>query len=216
VLTRNKNPYQEALFAKPTRRIMVFVDGENLVFRFQAMVDQGYAPRDDLLYHERDVAVWSPTFTHIAQHHEILRVTYYTYVVGDEHKVNSVQEAIRGLEFNKHIASMLPNSLTPCVFKKDQQERKRKGVDIQLCVDALSHVYRGNTDAILLMSGDGDYEPLIREAIRAGVHVFVSAFSSGLSPRLRRVADAVYELDGTTWKERPDKPLKSQNVENIP
>jgi len=197
------NPATEALLARPTRRIMVFVDGENLVCRYQEMLNQGYVPRDDKLFHDPDVAIWSPSFTHLAQYHEILRVTYYTYVVGDEDRVNSVREALRRLNFTKHMASMLPNSVTPCVFKKDKKTRSGKGVDIQLCVDVLSHVYNGNTDAILLMSGDGDYEPLVQEVLKAGVQVFLSAFSNGLNPRLRYIADALCELDGMTWKERP-------------
>jgi uncharacterized LabA/DUF88 family protein len=199
----HRGPMTEAYLAKPTRRIMVFVDGENLVFRYQAMLHRGYVPRSDLLFHEPDVAVWSPAFTHLAQHHEILRVTYYTYVVGDEARLASVRETLRGLEFNKHRASLLPNSLTPCVFKKDAKSRSGKGVDIKLCVDVLGHVYRGNTDAILLMSGDGDYEPLIEEVLRAGVQVFLSAFSDGLNPRLRHIVDSINELDGITWKEKP-------------
>ncbi|MCP4250099.1 MAG: NYN domain-containing protein [bacterium] len=198
-----RNPVIEAQLARPTRRIMVFVDGENLVFRYQDMLSQGYVPRDDLLFHEKDVAVWSPSFTLLAKHHEILRVTYYTYVVGDETHVTSVRQRLRELSFNKHMASLLPNSVTPCVFKKDTKSRTGKGVDIKLCVDVLGHVYRGNTDAILLMSGDGDYEPLIEEVQRAGVQVFLSAFSSGLNSKLRQVVDSLYELDGTTWKERP-------------
>jgi uncharacterized LabA/DUF88 family protein len=90
------------------------------------------------------------------------------------------------------------------VFKKPAKSRSGKGVDIRLCVDVLGHVYRGNTDAVLLMSGDGDFEPLIEEVMRAGVQVFLSAFSDGLNPRLRHIVDAIYELDGTTWKERPE------------
>ncbi len=203
------NPATDPYLAKPTRRIMIFVDGENLVCRFQEMVKRGYVPRDDL-YHEPDVAVWAPSFTHLAQHHEILRVTYYTYVVGDEARVTSTREAIRALKFNKHRASLLPASVTPCVFKKNAKSRSGKGVDIKLCVDVLSHVYRRNADAILLMSGDGDYEPLIEEVLRNGVQVFLSAFSDGLNPRLRDMVDALYELDGTTWKERPGESKRSK------
>lgn len=112
-----RDPKTEAYFAKPTHRIMVFVDGENLVFRYQEMLRRGYVPRDDLLFYEPDVAVWSPTFTHLAEYHEIFRVTYYTYVVGDEGWLNSVRETIRRQTFNKHMASLLPNSLTPRIFR---------------------------------------------------------------------------------------------------
>jgi uncharacterized LabA/DUF88 family protein len=169
------------------------------------MLSRGFVPRDDL-FHEPDVVVWTPSFTHLAQFHEILRCTYYTYVVGDDARVAAVREAIRRLEFSKHMSSRLPNTVTPCVFKKETKSRSGKGVDIQLCVDVLSHVYRRNTDAILLMSGDGDYEPLIDEVLRNGVQVFLSAFLDGLNPRLRDKVDAFYELDATTWKQRPDVP----------
>ncbi len=193
------NPMIEAHLAKPTRRMMIFVDGENLVFRYQTMLKQGRIPNDGL-FHLQDVAVWRPEFAALAQHHEILRATYYTYVVGDEGRVTKVEDAIRQLKFSKHMASLLPNSLTPCVFKKPVKSRSGKGVDIKLCVDVLGHVYRGNTDAILLMSGDGDYEPLIEEVLRNGVQVFLSAYLDGLNPRLRNLVDAFWELDGPTWK----------------
>ncbi|MGD7035160.1 hypothetical protein [Methylotuvimicrobium buryatense] len=39
-------------------RMMVFVDGENLVLRFQAMVAEGRMPIDDIAY-EKDIYVWS-------------------------------------------------------------------------------------------------------------------------------------------------------------
>jgi len=184
---------------------MVFVDGENLVARYQDMIRDGFIPRDDM-FHDRDVTVWHPSFTQLAQFHEILRVTYYTYVVGDDDRVRAIQEAIRKLTFVKHRALPLPDSVTPCVFKKDSRSRKAKGVDIQICVDVLSHVYRHNVDAVLLLSGDGDYEPLIDEVLRNGVQVFLSAFSKGLHPRLRDKVDALYELDGTTWQARPETP----------
>jgi uncharacterized LabA/DUF88 family protein len=163
------------------------------------MMKEGHRPREGIS-HIPDVVVWSSAFTDLAKFHEILRVTYYTYVVGDDAKVRSVREYIRQLNFMKHDASLLPNFLTPCVFKKESRERKAKGVDIQICVDILIHVYRHNTDAILLLSGDGDYEPLIDEVLRNGVQVFLSAFSKGLNPRLRDKVDQLYELDGTTWQ----------------
>jgi uncharacterized LabA/DUF88 family protein len=153
------------------------------------------------LFHEPDVAVWSPSFTHLAGFHEILRVTYYTSVAGDDGKIAEVREKLRRLSFDKHMASFLPNFLTPCVFKKENKSRSSKGLDIKLSVDVLSHVHRGNTDAILLMTGDGDYEPLIEEVLRSGVQVFLSAFPKGLNPRLRYIVDAFSEL--TPWKSRP-------------
>lgn len=178
---------------------MVFVDGENLVFRYQSMLKRGFVPRDDLV-HEPDVYVWHSSFTQLAQQHEILRVTYYTYATGDDDRLAAIRKQLRTQTFSKHMASLLPNTVTPCVFKKFARDQNGKGVDIQLSVDVLSHVYRGNVDAILLLSGDGDYGPLIDEVLRGGVQVYLSAFSDGLNPTLRDRVDQLYELDGTTWK----------------
>lgn len=193
------NPWEQAIFARPTRRMMVFADGENLVFRYQEMIKKGFVPRDDMS-HEPDVFVWFNGFTQLALQHEILRATYYTYVVGDDARVASIRGRLRSMQFSKHMASLLPSALSPCVFKKDQRSRSGKGVDIQLSVDMMSHVYRGNVDSVLLLSGDGDYAPLLDEVKRAGVLVYVSAFSEGFNSALKDRADAVYELDGTTWK----------------
>lgn len=193
------NPWEQSIYARPTRRMMVFVDGENLVFRYQEMVRKGFVPRDDMK-HEPDVFVWLDGFTQLGQQHELIRTTYYTYVVGDDDRVSAMRNRLRSLSFSKHMASLLPNTLSPCVFKKNQRSRSGKGVDIQLSVDMMSNVFRGNVDSVLLLSGDGDYAPLLDEVKRAGVLVYVSAFSDGFSSALKDRADALYELDGTTWK----------------
>ncbi|WP_353889434.1 NYN domain-containing protein [uncultured Paraburkholderia sp.] len=39
-------------------------------------------------------------------------------------------------------------------------------------------------DEVCILSGDGDYLPAIREAMRRGIRVYVGAFSSGLNSRL--------------------------------
>lgn len=199
-ISHSVDPYH----TRPTRRIMGFADGENLVYRYQAMKKTGLRPRDDM-FHECDVVIWHPTFTCLAQHHEILRVTYYTSAVGDDNKIQKIKDDIRTLSFMKHQASMLPNFLTPCVFKKVSKYRKTKGVDIRICVDVLSHVYQHDIEAVLLLAGDGDYEPLIDEVLRHGVQVFLSAFSEGLNLRLRNKVDQFLDLDGVTWQAPPRK-----------
>ncbi len=58
-----------------------------------------------------------------------------------------------------------------------------------MTLDILSNVHQNNLDTVYLVSGDGDFIPLIEECIRFGKHVHVAALSSGLSPELRYVAD---------------------------
>jgi len=197
------DPAMQSYLAKPTSRLMAFVDGENLVCRYQDAIEkEGVVPRDNIT-HERDVLVWNPSFTHLASFHEILRVTYYTSMTGSYEQIAALRRKINGLQFNKHRSSFLPNNLTPFVIKRHSDTRHSKGVDIQLCVDVLGQVYRKNVDAILLLTGDGDYIPLIEEVLRHGVQVFLSSFSRGLHPGLRDRVDAFIELDGMAWQTKP-------------
>ena len=182
--------------------MMIFADGENLVFRYQAMIKKGWTPRADI-HHVQDVLVWYEAFSHLVRMHEVLRATYYTYVVGDDKKVTQIREMIRRLTFNAHRSSTLPKTLMPKVFKKPSQAASGKGVDIEMTVDILTQVHDDNIDTVLLLSGDGDYLPLIREVQRCGKQVYVSAFSDGLNPELPIVADQFYCLDGTTWQGQP-------------
>jgi uncharacterized LabA/DUF88 family protein len=184
---------------------MIFVDGENLVSRYQAMLSEGWVPRDDGVCHIQDVLVWHCSFSHLVRMDEVIRATYYTYVVGDENRVREVQDLIRKLEFSAHQNSPLPRTLTPKVFKKNRRSAKAKGVDIQMTVDILTNVYRDNLDTVLLLSGDGDYIPVIEEVLRCGKQCYVSAFSNGLHRDLLLIADQFYCLDGTMFPQGPPK-----------
>lgn len=63
------NPAEQAVIERPSRKMMVFVDGENLVFRYQSMLEMGYVPRDDCLtlkthtYGVKRLTLWQPFLT---------------------------------------------------------------------------------------------------------------------------------------------------------
>ena len=183
----------------PLGRMMAFIDGENLVGRYQAMIKDGRKPYDRVR-HKRDVYAWLPGAIWPGLH-VILRATYYTYCVGDKDAVASISEELRAFEFQQYyvhgqIATVrLVRTLTPQVFWKPK-DRTGKGVDIQMTVDILTNVYQNNLDTVFLLSGDGDYAPLVAECKRMGKQVFVSALSCGLSPALRVSADYFMDLDG--------------------
>lgn len=195
-------PYSnpQAQITPSFRRLMVFVDGENLVCRYQAMISKGWSPRTaDEVCHIKDVLIWHPRLSQLVYTDAVIRATYYTYVVGDEKRVKDVRETIRSLEFSGNRDSTLPKTLTPRVFKKSRRSAKAKGVDIQITVDILTNTYRNNIDTVLLLSGDGDYIPVITEVQRCGMQCYVSAFSDGLHPDLPLIADQFYCLDGTMF-----------------
>lgn len=174
-------------------RMMVFVDGENIVFRYQSMIKKGFKPKNSVK-HVPDVYVWCPNTVEPGLN-EIIRTTYYTYVVGDDKRFLDMQTDLKSLTFNSHSDSRMPNNLYPCIFKKSKRSAKSKGVDIQMTVDILSNVYKNNIDTVYLVSGDGDYKPVIDEVIRNGKHIYLAAFSDGLNPNLRHSVDKFIDLD---------------------
>lgn len=176
-------------------KVMAFIDGENLVNRYQAMVKGGWTLKGhpEMMY-LADVYVWHPG-SFKPQTHEVIRATYYTYVVGDDSKVASVEDSIKEFRFRSNLVIQRGLKLYPKVFKKLKKSISGKGVDIQMTVDILTHTYQNNIDAVYLLSGDGDYIPLINEVMRMGKQVYVAAFSSGLAPKLRTVADEFTLLD---------------------
>ncbi|MFT3714057.1 MAG: NYN domain-containing protein [Archangium sp.] len=80
------------------------------------------------------------------------------------------------------------------VFKK--VAKKSKGVDITLARDLLSHAYRDNFDAAVLVAGDADFVPLVEEVKRLGKQVFVLFFATqGTGEELKRHADTFFDFE---------------------
>ena len=132
-------------------------------------------------------------------------------IFGDKDAVANVAEELRSLEFQQYYVpgqsapSRLVRTLTPQVFWKPK-ERNGKGVDIQMTVDILTNVYQDNLDTVFLLSGVGDYGPVVAESKRMGKQVFVAALSSDLSPALRLSADYFMDLDGYFFKLQDQQP----------
>lgn len=180
-------------------RLMGFIDGENLVFCYQSMRNNGKTPKEENLF-ESDVYVWNEN-TLKGWQLEILRATYYTYVIGSEQLVENMAREIRNLRYKKDSKSTLPNNMTPCVFKKPKKSKKAKGVDIKMTVDILTNIYHDNLDIVFLVAGDGDYLPIIKEARRLGKQVYLAFFSEGLNDNLLNYVDRYINLDELYFKD---------------
>ena len=182
------------------RRMMAFVDGENLVFNYQKSLAKGHTPKDSVK-HLNDIYVWEEKS--ILNHglHNIIRANYYTYATGNEMQINEIKSEIKSLSYIKHNDSTLPNYLHPIVFKKAKKEAQTKGVDIQMTVDILSQIYYDNIDTVYLIAGDGDYLPIISEITRMGKQVYLSAFSHGLNSKLEYKVDQFNLLDPIYFSE---------------
>jgi len=176
------------------KRWMLFVDGENFVIRAQEFAQGRGLSLERGRYYEPDVFVWFPD--HPGTHHwpysssleqplepSAVRSYFYTSVAGNDECIQEVRRLLWSLK------------LQPEVFKR-AKGGKSKGVDIALTKDMLAHAFFNHYDVAVLMSGDGDYVPLVDEVKRLGKVVCVAAFSSsGLSPALRLSSDAFVDLE---------------------
>jgi len=179
-------------------KTMIFADGENLVMRYQDMVAAGRKPKSTVK-HIQDSFVWSPKIT-LWSCFDVQRVNYYTSVVGDDQKIHQMSDSISqvGYSFTYDPDPEIPEAsaqIVPLVFKKDRQSRKTRNVDIQIIIDVMRHAISHDIEIVYLLTGDGDYLPLIHEVMRHGKQVYLSAFSSGLHPRLRSSVDLFSSLD---------------------
>ena len=180
-------------------RTFILADGENLVLRYQASLTADVQNREGTV-HLPDVLVWHPEITKCAKYApmNIIRASYYTTLVGDEPTIESTKKKITDICFNFNIGRnecQESGRLCPHVFKKEKNTQKTKSVDINITIDALRHTYNDSLDTLFLLSGDGDYIPLIQEVMRQGKRVVVGAFSNGLNQTLLHIADGFLDLD---------------------
>ena len=85
--------------------------------------------------------------------------------------------------------------LKPRLFKKRTQKEKAKAVDVNFTIDMLIHTASDNLDSVVLISGDGDFVPLVKTVMQRGKQVFVMALSRGLNKDLPIIADEFHYLD---------------------
>jgi uncharacterized LabA/DUF88 family protein len=179
-------------------RTIGFADGENLVMRYQAMLKAGAKPRNGVV-HENDCFVWHPEITNWSMF-DFIRFNYYTSTAGDSPKVERLKDLICDVQYaysytHDDGAPAATSNLIPHVFHKPSKNVKARNVDLQISIDVLRATHLPSVDILFILSGDGDYIPLIEEAARHGKEIWLAAFSSGLNRKLRHFVDNFASLD---------------------
>ncbi len=185
-------------------RTVGFVDGENLVMRYQAMVKAGATPLRGVI-HEPDCFVWHPSITKWSMF-DFVRINYYTSTTGDLPRVEALNNLISEIDYQYAYTPDADvdegtSSLVPQVFHKPSKNQKARNVDLQISIDLLRMAHLPSIDMLLILSGDGDYIPLIQEAARYGKQIYLAAFSSGLHPKLRHNVDVFTCLDSLFFED---------------
>lgn len=91
--------------------------------------------------------------------------------------------------------------VVPKVFKKPSGMDKCKGVDMSIAIDVLNYSSMDNVDCLTIVTGDGDFIPLIKESMHKGKIVNVMALSKGLNKDLKVTADSFKCIDDLFFKE---------------
>jgi uncharacterized LabA/DUF88 family protein len=178
-------------------KTILFVDGENLTLRYQAMLAEGYKPHDHIV-HIPDVFVWSNNIATALTPEidtDVFRINYYTSVVGTYERIEEIRANIARCKYEQAGNYYGESQITPHVFKKPVQRAKSRKVDINIAVDVMRHAYTDDADVIYVFSGDGDFLDLFRDVMRRGKRLCVGAFSSGLHPEIRHSVDRYIQLD---------------------
>lgn len=84
------------------------------------------------------------------------------------------------------------------LLQREHGNRKTVGDDVQIAIDIRNEVKSG--DFVILVSGDGDYIPVVKDAQARGVKVTVVAERSMFNSELRRIADSFILLDEIKYK----------------
>ena len=196
-------------------RSILFVDGENLTMRYQDSLAEGRLPAEGVI-HQKDVYVWHPKITRNQDFEliKVVRVCYYTSVVGDDPKVDAMRRELSSIRFDT-IADDggISGQIVPIVFKKLAKSQKTRNVDIQIVIDIMRFAFMDQIDRIYLASGDGDYMPLITEVMRRGKQLELLAFSSGLNDVLPCSVDSFFSLDSVFFA--PTDSATSNNRLNV-
>lgn len=182
---------------------LIFVDGENLVLRYQEMLAAGRQPLPDNI-HIQDCFVWNQRVLNESMWN-LKRISYYTSVTGDEARLREVREQISATKFHCKISPIGGNfgagytirdgQIVPFVRKKSARSRKESICDIAITVDVMRACYRDHAKIVWLFTGDGDFLSLLSEVVHNGKSAYVSAFSSGLNGEIPFAVDEFILLD---------------------
>ncbi len=159
-------------------RTYVFIDGQYVrdEFRRDGLADDTFDPRGP---------AYSANIT------DPSRIFYYDAI--DEEA--DPEERRRQQSYLDKLQGLYHTHVITGRVRQGKRRREQKGVDVQLAIDALQAANRGIINAVLLVTGDADFEPLTRAIRDVGPYVYVVAFKRKLAKDLALAADGVVALD---------------------
>jgi uncharacterized protein (TIGR00288 family) len=91
---------------------------------------------------------------------------------------------------NKLIEAVMSQGFKP-EFGLGEENNKEGDIDVYMAVEAMEAIYDSKVDAIVLVTRDADFLPVIQKAKEKGKEVIVVGVEPGFSIALRNSADKV-------------------------
>jgi hypothetical protein len=169
------------------RRVMVFIDGTNLLTEMGKRIGASYSPFNpseqviklagmivhDLLDRLEIVKLCPDVVVH--------RKYWFASHQGNEHTLLHLRSWLRRQGFES------------TVLRKNK-DKNEKGVDVALTREMLINAFNHNYEIAILISGDEDYVGLVNDTKRLGPVIYGSFFNSALSQELKLSFDQFEEL----------------------
>jgi uncharacterized LabA/DUF88 family protein len=154
----------------PAARVGVFVDVANI----ELATDRARLRLD-----------WGKVLNLLARNRQLVRATAYAPVHDDPKVSRETQRFVEPFLDKGYRIVTKP-------LKRFADGTIKANVDIELALDVMHMLDR--LDVVCLVSGDGDFEPLVRAAQDRGVRVEVVAMANSCSNLLRETSDAFIDL----------------------
>jgi len=168
----------------PKDRVMIFIDGANLYF----------ALKNECRNTNLDYLKFSYL---LANKRKLIRTYFYISTVDARREPETAQGQQRFLSALREVPYI---TIKHCALHYKADKPFEKGVDILIATDMLTNALRDCYDTAILVSGDGDFAPVLEEIARAGKQIENAVFGSSRSDALISVSDLFIELNKDNLK----------------
>lgn len=162
---------------------MVFIDGSNLYHSLK----QSYGRTD---------VDFAKFCEQLAAGRDLVRAYYYNASIDQAVEPQRYADQLRFFDRLRRLPRFEVKLGTLVYRNHPQVPPYEKGIDVRLATDMLTHAYRANFDAAILVSGDTDFADAVQAVKDLGRNVEIALFGNPTSSRrLRDVADDVISLE---------------------
>lgn len=175
-----------------TERLAIFIDGSNCY----------HSVKELLGLHDNEKVDFSKLIAALSEKKLLIDARYYNAPLDRGHNPQVYSKQQRFFSELRRIPGV---TVILCTMRKIRNSNGSfdyavKGDDIHIATDMLSFAYENKYDTAVLVSGDGDFVPVIEKVRKLGKKVINAHFSVNRADVLRKVCDSSILLDDIVRK----------------